>query len=249
MSFPPDFAAAPDPTRPAPPGPGPKLSRHLLRRPLVAAGLAILLVAGGATAVAVAQSSAPVELPALDEGLPEPVPPAVPTTTTTAVAPPPVEVMAAPVEVAPPAPKKNALVRVGEIVIPKIGLVHPMYEGVDLKVVDHGPGHWPGSAMPGELGNAVFAGHRVTHSHPFRRIHELVPGDEIIFRTATGEFTYQMTKQEIVFPKDVWIVNPTEDATITLFACHPPGSARQRIVVRGSFRKSSPLPPGAKPLG
>jgi sortase A len=246
MSFPPDPVAAPDAM---PDGPAPRHSRHLLRRPLAAAGLALLIVAGGATAVAVAQSSAPTQLPALGEGKPAPDP--VETTTTTTAPPPPVEVAAveAPVVVAPPAPKKDALVRVGEIVIPKIGLVHPIYEGVDLKVVDHGPGHWPGSAMPGELGNAVFAGHRVTHSHPFRRIHELVPGDEIIFRTELGEFTYQMTRQEIVFPDDTWIVDPTDDATVTLFACHPPGSARQRIVVRGSFRKSSPLPPGAKPLG
>ena len=250
MSFPPDSVAAPDPTPAAAPEPRPERSRHLFRRPLAAAGLAIVLVAGGATAVAVAQSSAPAELPALDEGGAEPEAPAEPTTTPTATtAPPPVEIAAAPVAVAAPAPKKNALVRVGEILIPKIGLVHPIYEGVDLKVVDHGPGHWPGSAMPGELGNAVFAGHRVTHSHPFRRIHELVPGDEIIFRTEMGEFTYQMTRQEIVFPDDTWIVDPTEDATVTLFACHPPGSARQRIVVRASFRKSSPLPAGVRPLG
>ena len=33
--------------------------------------------------------------------------------------------------------------------IPKIGLQHPIFEGVWLDVVDHGPGHWPGSAMPG----------------------------------------------------------------------------------------------------
>ena len=33
---------------------------------------------------------------------------------------------------------------------------------------------WPGSAVPGQLGNAVFAGHRVTHTHPFLRINELV---------------------------------------------------------------------------
>ena len=47
--------------------------------------------------------------------------------------------------------------------------------------------------MPGQLGNAVFAGHRVTHSHPFRRINELVPGDEIIFKMDNGTFTYKMT--------------------------------------------------------
>ena len=113
--------------------------------------------------------------------------------------------------------------------------------GVTLTVIDHGPGHWPGSANPGQLGNSVFAGHRVTHSHPFRRIHELVPGDDIVFKMANGTFTYKMTKSSIVTPKDVHIVNPTTDATVTLFACHPPGSARQRYVVNGVFVSSTPV--------
>jgi sortase A len=130
---------------------------------------------------------------------------------------------------------KVPIVKIGEIRIPKIGLVHPIYEGVTLTVVDRGPGHWPGSAVPGQLGNSVFAGHRVTHSHPFRNVDKLVPGDEIIFVMPNGKFTYKMTKQEIVKPTDTWIVNPTQDATLTLFACHPPGSAAKRIVIRGVF--------------
>ena len=80
----------------------------------------------------------------------------------------------------------------------------------------------------------------MTHSHPFRRIHELAPGDEVVFRTNDGVFTYHVTGSEIVTPRDVHIVNPTPDGTITLFACHPPGSARQRYVVRGAFVSSAP---------
>jgi sortase A len=161
-----------------------------------------------------------------------------PTTTTTGVAPAP---RTAPI--APPANPRaaSAIVKIGEIHIPKIGLVHPVYEGVTLTVIDKGPGHWPGSAVPGQLGNAVFAGHRVTHSHPFRRINEMAAGDEIIFKMENGTFVYKMTGFQIVTPKDVHIVNPTDDATVTLFACHPPGSARQRYVVRGSFVSSTPV--------
>ena len=138
---------------------------------------------------------------------------------------------------APPANEraKVSVVKIGEIRIPKIKLVHPIYEGVTLTVVDRGPGHWPGSAVPGQLGNAVFAGHRVTHSHPFRNVDKLVPGDEIIFVMPNGTFTYKMTKQEIVKPTDTWIVNPTQTATLTLFACHPPGSAAKRIVIRADY--------------
>ena len=167
---------------------------------------------------------------------------AAPATTTTAVTAPTAAAAPRPAPEAPPADPRarTPIVQVGEVRIPKIGLVHPVYEGVTLTVIDKGPGHWPGSAMPGQLGNAVFAGHRTTKTKPFRNVDQLVPGDEIIFTTAAGTFTYRMTRQEIVSPKDVWIVNPTPDATVTLFACHPPGSARQRIVVRGLLAASAP---------
>jgi sortase A len=135
--------------------------------------------------------------------------------------------------------KPTPLTQLGEIRIAKIGLVHTVYEGVSLDVVDHGPGHWPGSAVPGQLGNAVFAGHRVTHSHPFRNLDQLVPGDEVVFTTALGTFTYRVTGLEVVSNKDTWIIKPTPEATLTLFACHPPGSAKQRIVARGILVSSA----------
>ncbi|HEX5614915.1 MAG TPA: class E sortase, partial [Acidimicrobiia bacterium] len=119
-------------------------------------------------------------------------------------------------------------------------LDHTVYEGIWLTVIDEGPGHWPGSAMPGERGNTVFPGHRVTNSRPFYDLDQLVPGDEVIFRTADGEFTYAVTGTQIVVPTDMWVVNPTETPTMTLIACHPKGSARQRIVVKGDLVRSSP---------
>lgn len=161
-----------------------------------------------------------------------------PTTTTTGALP---AARTAP-EAPPPNPRaKVPIVKIGEIQIPRIGLVHAVYEGVTLTVIDKGPGHWPGSAVPGQLGNAVFAGHRTTKSRPFRRINEMAPGDEIIFKTDSGTHTYKMNGFKIVTPKDVHIVNPTPDATVTLFACHPPGSARQRYVVTGSYVSSTPV--------
>lgn len=131
--------------------------------------------------------------------------------------------------------------QIGEIEIPKIDLVHPIFEGVWITVVNHGPGHWPGTAEPGGYGNSVFAGHRVTHSHPFRRINELVPGDDIIVRTDKGTFTYKMTSSEVVDPKTgISIVDQRPGHTITLFACHPPGSAQYRYVVHGDLVSSQP---------
>jgi sortase A len=207
-------------------------------RALVVATLTAVLVVGGST-VAIIRSTPDVAKASEDAPLLEALP------TTTTLPPTSTTVTAAPrtAPIDPPADPHAAvpIVKIGEIQIPRIGLVHPIFEGVTLTVIDHGPGHWPGSASPGQLGNAVFAGHRVTHSHPFRRLNELVPGDEIIFKMENGTFTYKVTGSQIVTPKDVHIVNPTSDATVTLFACHPPGSARQRYVVRGVFVSSTPV--------
>jgi sortase A len=133
----------------------------------------------------------------------------------------------------PPADPRaaEALTQVGTIEIPKIGVSKSMYEGITLTTLDHGPGHWPGTAMPGQLGNVVIAGHRVSHDKPFRNIDKLVPGDDVIMTTAYGSFDYKVTSTEIVNPDALWIVDQTPDYTATLFACHPPGSTRQRIVV------------------
>jgi sortase A len=128
--------------------------------------------------------------------------------------------------------------QIGTIEIPKIGLVHPVFEGVWLTVVDHGPGHWPGSAQPGRIGNAVFAGHRVTHTHPFLDLDLLAPGDKVIFDMPQGVFTYAVTSITIVPPEQLSITDPTRSPTITLFACNPKHSAAQRIVVKGKLVSS-----------
>jgi sortase A len=136
------------------------------------------------------------------------------------------------------------VVQIGTISIPKIGLVHPMYEGVWLTVLDHGPGHWPGSAEPGRRGNTVVAGHRVTHTQPFLDLDQLVPGDKVIFRMPNGVFTYAVTGTTIVTPDEISIVYPTTTPTMTLFACHPKHSAAERIVVKGKLVSSRPKPAG-----
>ena len=136
----------------------------------------------------------------------------------------------------PVAPPQNPngsepLDEVGWISIPKIGLESPMYEGIRLTTLNHGPGHWPGSASPGQIGNVVVAGHRTSHGAQFRHLDQLVPGDTVTFTTPDGVFDYSVIGTDIVGPDALWIIDPSDTPTATLFACHPPGSTRQRIVV------------------
>ena len=137
------------------------------------------------------------------------------------------------VPVAPP-PEDGSIdprIELGAIEIPRLGLARPMYEGIRLSTLDLGPGHWPGTALPGELGNVVVAGHRVSHNQDFHDLDQLVPGDDVIFRTDSGRHVYRVVSTEIVNPDALWIVDQSYARTATLFACHPPGSVSQRIVV------------------
>lgn len=130
---------------------------------------------------------------------------------------------------------------IGVLRIPKIGSDFAMIEGVDLPLLTEGPGHFPGTAFPGQPGNAAFAGHRVTYKAPFNRIDELVPGDKIEVQTVQGKFTYEVMPQagglgyHIISPDDLSILHDRQDNRITLMGCHPKYDLSQRIVVTGKL--------------
>jgi LPXTG-site transpeptidase (sortase) family protein len=152
--------------------------------------------------------------------------------------PPPTAAPAAPAAAALPTPAPvpdayadEALVQLGTIEIPRIGLNTTLHQGITLTTIDRGPSHWPGTALPGQLGNVVIAGHRVTHSKPFRHIDQMLPGDRVIFTVDGVRTEYEMVSNEVVTPDALRIVEQRPEHTATLFACHPPGSARYRFVV------------------
>jgi sortase A len=131
----------------------------------------------------------------------------------------------------------------GQLEIPSIGLSQPFFEGVTLTAIDRGPSHWPGTAMPGALGNVVVAGHRTTHSRPFWDLDLVQPGDELIFTMGDGaRYVYALDRIEIVDDQDIHIIDQGYGYTATLFGCHPKGSARQRIVGHFTLRSSTPAP-------
>jgi sortase A len=120
----------------------------------------------------------------------------------------------------------------GTIEIPKIDIAADIQRGMALTAINRGPGWWPGTAMPGELGNVVVAGHRTTYTKPFNRLNELAPGDLVIFTTADGRFIYSV--RDVIVVPATWIDIAAQSYahTATLFACHPPGSSRERIVAK-----------------
>ena len=66
------------------------------------------------------------------------------------------------------------------IVIVLLSIAFGIVAGVAVEDLRRGPGHFPETPLPGQLGNAAIAGHRTTYGQPFRNVDDLVPGDEII---------------------------------------------------------------------
>jgi sortase A len=125
---------------------------------------------------------------------------------------------------------------VGRIEVPRLKLSVLAREGIDDKTLRVAAGHIPGTALPGEAGNAGFAAHRDTFFRPLKSVRE---GDEVVVTTPRGVHRYAVTDIRIVEPADVSVLNPTTDAILTLVTCYPfefIGDAPQRFIVRAALR-------------
>jgi sortase A len=135
-----------------------------------------------------------------------------------------------PVYGVPLSPKNGTVV--GRLVIPRVGVSVMVVEGVDDKDLSRAAGHIPGTALPGEPGNVGIAAHRDTFFRPLRSISR---NDAITLSTVEGSYRYKVVSTRIVKPKDVQVLAPTADDTLTLVTCYPfsfIGSAPDRFIVK-----------------
>lgn len=146
----------------------------------------------------------------------------------------------------PPPPADGSAV--ARLVIPRIGVDKIVVEGVGRRDLQKGPGHYPGTPLPGQPGNAAIAGHRTTYGAPFQEVDELQPGDEILVTTRQGSFRYEVTDTRIVRPSEVEVVEDQGDDRLTLTSCHPEYSARERIIVSAALTDDpAPAAPSREP--
>ena len=145
--------------------------------------------------------------------------------------------------------------RFATIYVPRFGddYVRTIAEGVSAgTVLKTNIGHYPGTQMPGEVGNFALAGHRTTYGAPFNRIADLQVGDEIIIQTADGWYTYVFRSLEYVLPTGVGVLDevpqnaalaPTE-RVMTMTSCNPLLSAAERIIAYSVFESWQPTSAG-----
>jgi LPXTG-site transpeptidase (sortase) family protein len=115
--------------------------------------------------------------------------------------------------------------------IPAIDLNWMVVSGTSPTDLGRGPGHLRTSPLPGEAGNAVVAGHRTLFGAPFRRLDDLVAGDEVVVTTLAGQFTYRVKENLVVTPGQPDVTGPTSANQLTLVTSEPAYSAAERRAV------------------
>lgn len=124
------------------------------------------------------------------------------------------------------------------ILIPKIGVTAGVINGTGLQSLKKGPGLYESGALPNqEGGNVCIAGHRTTYGAWFRNIDKLMSGDNIILEINGLKYIYSVEKVFVVDDEDWSITYKTGESVVTLSACHPLSSSKQRIVARGRLQE------------
>lgn len=107
-----------------------------------------------------------------------------------------------------------------------------------FKALEGGVAHYKGTAYPGKKGNSFIFGHSEYYQDKpgdykeiFKNLDLLEVGDEIIIRSEKREYKYSVLKIEIIGPKDVEVLEQTQDFHLTLMTCWPPGSIAKRLIV------------------
>jgi sortase A len=119
----------------------------------------------------------------------------------------------------------------GRIRVPSIGVDAIVVAGTDTSALRRGPGHYPGTPLPGARGTVAIAGHRTTYGAWFRRLDQLHTGDKVSLTMPYGRFTYAVEQRRIVLPTATWVTHRVGYDRLVLSACHPLYSAAKRIVV------------------
>lgn len=129
--------------------------------------------------------------------------------------------------------KKEVGKKIGEIHIPKIKVKENIIRGIGVKELKKGVGHYPNSAMPGEIGNMGIAGHRsYTFGEDFNRLNELEKGDTILVKSGKNQYQYKVYEKIIVEPNNMSVLYRNDsDRILTLVTCHPIQTATHRLVI------------------
>jgi len=122
---------------------------------------------------------------------------------------------------------------INTLIIPRLGLNEPIFEGSNSNTLDLGIWHRPSTSSPDLGSNTVLAGHRFTYTQGaiFYNLDKLHVDDEISLRWHTQTYLYRVKEIRIVDPTEMSVEKATKESLLTLYTCTPLWTDKQRLVV------------------
>jgi LPXTG-site transpeptidase (sortase) family protein len=128
------------------------------------------------------------------------------------------------------------------IVIPDAQTDAVVLDGWDESTLRRAPSHYPGSALPGQKGNCVIAGHRNVYGSPFYKADALNAGAPIELRTPRATYTYRVLSVFASTDSDMTMLQappePNAKPRLTLVTCTIPRTSN-RIIVSAELEDES----------
>lgn len=126
------------------------------------------------------------------------------------------------------------------VTVPKLKINKAVAKVDSLNFYDN-LSHFPGTALPGEVGNVFITGHSVLpqfadtkdYRKIFSKLPELEVGDIIDVDFESQKYRYIVQYKKVVNPKDLSVLKPISknSKNLTLMTCVPPGTSIKRLVV------------------
>ena len=127
---------------------------------------------------------------------------------------------------------------VGQLKIPSINVDVIIAPGVTDDVLKNAVGWMTSTSLPEENSNIAIAGHRShTYGQFFHRMGEVEIGDIVYLETHSGEYQFEVYHISVVLPDDLSVLDPTEEAELTLITCEPLYSDEFRLIVKAKLYK------------
>jgi sortase A len=165
---------------------------------------------------------------------------------------------------------------IANLYIPRLGrdYAYTIVQGTSQDDLEKGPGHYPKTALPGQVGNFAIAGHRVGKGEPFLNLDHLRAGDSVIVETESYFYVYTIKGnaanndlsdrgrdgipgREIIDPSDGEVLysvpdhalgtTPTE-RLMTMTTCHPKFTAQKRMVYHALLTATYKKADGSSPM-
>ncbi len=140
-----------------------------------------------------------------------------------------------------PTPDPNAPNIKNRLIIPSADIDMALIQSNSESALWRGGWVFPNASTPEQGGNTIIFGHRFKYLPPITNtlyyLDKAKVGDQFTILWKGRQYQYKVSEVKVINPTDVYVLNPSDKAQVTIITCFPLFSTKQRLVVIGSLVK------------